>query len=187
MPRLMIATRPILSLFLNGRHHIIFHGKKARIRSITPEYALSRQSRPIQQSLQPVQIPSRPACSKHKTSRFDSPATKDAQNTLIRLSQHFPSVSGLQIFSTGWQLMKNMGATMTSMTFRVKITPRTTLFTHSVQPDDEIRRRNKANDTLDHTEAAIYMTAEMTLLNITVLRAPLSTNWTWRPSPHAVP
>jgi len=58
--------------------------------------------------------------------------------------------------------MKNMGATMTSMTFRVKITPRTTLFTHSVQPDDEIRRRNKANDTLDHTEAAIYMTAEMT-------------------------
>jgi hypothetical protein len=82
--------------------------------------------------------------------------------------------------------MMNMAATMAYEMLRLIISPSITFLIHSVHPEEDILRRNKAKDTLDHTEAAIVRMAEMVPKRSTALRALLSRNWTWRPNPWVV-
>jgi len=70
-------------------------------------------------------------------------------------------MSGLHVFATGRQLIIIVIVAVTSMILRLMMMLIITLLIHSVHPDEDILRRNKANDTFDQTEAAMVQTAEM--------------------------
>jgi len=70
-----------------------------------------------------------------------------------------------------------------SMVLRVIMMPSIPFLVHSVHPEEDIRSRNNAYDTFDHTEAATFSAADMVPSRTTLARASSSRNSTWRPSP----
>lgn len=69
------------------------------------------------------------------------------------------------------------------MMFKLMMMARIPRLVHSVQPEEEMRRRKKAKDTFEVTEAAIVKTAAMYPRRSTAWRWWLSRNSTWRPRP----
>ena len=189
-PRLITPTSPSLSLLLTGRHHMISQGKKARTRSARPEYTILSLAYGFNESNGPKPL------MVLKRSGNNEPARAIAKSTLNLSSKQVPSISGLQVFSMGRQLMRIKATAMASMALRLMIMPTIVLLIHSVHPEEDILRRDKANDTLDHTEAVIVRAAEMKPKSSTALSSLLSRNCAWRPSPcgtaavkhaHAIP
>ncbi len=82
--------------------------------------------------------------------------------------------------------MRIMVMAVTNMMFKLMMIPRIPRLVHSVHPEDDIRRRKKANDTFELTEAAIVKTAAMYPRRSTTWRWWRSRNWTWRPKPDVV-
>ena len=154
-PRLITPTSPSLSLLLTGRLQIIFQGKKARARSARPEYTMLSLAHGFHESNGPKPLVVLKRNGNHE------PARAIAQSTLNLSSKQAPSISGLHAFLMGRQLMRNMATAVASMALRLMIMPNIVLLIHSVHPEEDILRRDKANDTLDNTEAIIVRAAEM--------------------------
>lgn len=82
-----------------------------------------------------------------------------------------PLSSSPQFLPTGLQFIKNMAATAGSTMLRLMIILSVYRFIYSAHPEDDILRRNKATNILDHTEAAMVMMAEMASRHGTLVRA----------------
>ena len=91
----------------------------------------------------------------------DLPASATIPETLTLSSKQVPFMSGLHVLAMGRQLITIMVIDVTSMILRLIMMPTIPLLVHSVHPDEDILRRNKANDTFDQTEAIMVKTAEM--------------------------